>query len=163
MTAVNAGASGAGILDPEFSAKEDAMKVSDVMHAPAAWVEADTPVRDVALRMAEMDIGAIPVGRKDRLVGMITDRDLALRVLAEKRDPQTTRADEVMSPGVVWCRTEEDVEDAIHLMDQKKVRRLPVLDDRKRLVGMLSLGDVAHGTGLQLAGELARAVAGHHR
>ena len=163
MTVVNAIASGAGIVDPDCNAKEDAMKVSEVMHAPAAWVEADTPVRDVALRMAEMDIGAIPVGRKDRLVGMITDRDLALRVLAEKRDPQTTRADEVMSPGVVWCQAGEDVEDAIHLMDQKKVRRLPVLDDRKRLVGMLSLGDVAHGTGLHLAGELARAVAGHHR
>jgi len=142
---------------------EDTMKVSEVMHAPAAWVEADTPVTDVALQMAEMDVGAIPVGKGDRLVGMITDRDLALRVLAEKRDPQTTRADEVMSPGVIWCRTEEDVEDAIHLMDQKKVRRLPVLNERKRLVGMLSLGDVAHGTGLQLAGELARAVARHHR
>lgn len=139
------------------------MKVSEVMHAPAAWVEADTPVTDVALQMAEMDVGAIPVGKGDRLVGMITDRDLALRVLAEKRDPQTTRADEVMSPGVIWCRTEEDVEGAIHLVDQKKVRRLPVLNERKRLVGMLSLGDVAHGTGLQLVGELARAVAGHHR
>lgn len=139
------------------------MKVSEVMHAPAVWVEADTPVADVATRMAELDIGAIPVGQKDRLVGMITDRDLALRVLAEKRDPQTTRADDVMSPGVVWCQTEEDVEDAIHLMDQKKIRRLPVLDGKKRLVGMLSLGDVAHGTALQLAGELARAVAGHHR
>lgn len=139
------------------------MKVGDVMHCPAEWVEAETPVSEVAARMARLDVGAIPVGRQDRLVGMITDRDLALRVLAQKRDPQVTRADEVMTPGVVWCRTEEDLGDAIHLMDQKKVRRLPVLDDRKRLVGMLSLGDVAHGSGLQLAGELVRAVAAHHR
>lgn len=138
------------------------MKVNEVMHSPAEWVAAETPVSEVAARMARADIGAIPVGRNDRLVGMITDRDLALRVVGQKRDPEKTRADEVMTPGIVYCRTAEDVEDAIHLMDQKKVRRLPVLDDKKRLVGMLSLGDVAHGTGLQLAGELARAVAGHH-
>lgn len=139
------------------------MKVNEVMHAPAEWVGAETPVQDVAALMARADIGAIPVGQDDRLIGIITDRDLALRVVAQGRDPKTTRADEVMSPGVVYCRTEEDVEDAIHLMDQKQIRRLPVLDDQKRLVGMLSLGDVAHGTGLHLAGELARAVAGHHR
>ncbi len=139
------------------------MKVHQVMHSPAEWVAADTPVSEVAARMAAADIGAIPVGRDDRLVGMITDRDLALRVVAQMRDPQTTRAEDVMTPGVIWCRTEEDVEDAVHLMDQKKVRRLPVISEEKRLVGMLSLGDIAQGTGLHLAGELARAVAGHHR
>jgi CBS domain-containing protein len=142
---------------------EDSMKVRQVMHAPAEWVSADTPVCEVAARMAIADIGAIPVGRDDRLIGMITDRDLALRVVAQKRDLLTTRAEEVMTPGLVWCRTEEDVEDAVHLMDQKKVRRLPVISEEKRLVGMLSLGDIAQGTGLQLTGELARAVAGHHR
>lgn len=139
------------------------MKVRQVMHAPADWVEADTPVSEVAARMAEADIGALPVGRNDRLIGMITDRDLALRVVAQKRDPQTTRAEDVMTSGLIWCRTEEDVEDAVHLMDQKKVRRLPVINEEKRLVGMLSLGDIAQGMGLQLAGELTRAVADHHR
>lgn len=139
------------------------MKVRQVMHAPADWVEADTPVSEVAARMADADIGALPVGRNDRLIGMITDRDLALRVVAQKRDPQTTRAEDVMTSGLIWCRTEEDVEDAVHLMDQKKVRRLPVINEEKRLVGMLSLGDIAQGMGLQLAGELTRAVAGHHR
>ncbi len=139
------------------------MKVGQVMHAPADWVEADTPVSEVAARMANGDIGALPVGRNDRLIGMITDRDLALRVVAQKRDPQTTRAEDVMTSGLIWCRTEEDVEDAVHLMDQKKVRRLPVINEEKRLVGMLSLGDIAQGMGLQLAGELTRAVAGHHR
>lgn len=139
------------------------MKVRQVMHAPADWVEADTPVSEVAVRMAQADIGALPVGRNDRLIGIITDRDLALRVVAQKRDPQTTLAKDVMTPGLIWCRTEEDVEDAVHLMDQKKIRRLPVINEEKRLVGMLSLGDIAQGMGLQLAGELTRAVAGHHR
>ena len=139
------------------------MKVSEAMHAPAEWVEADTPVSEIAARMAKDDIGAVPIGRNDKLVGMITDRDLATRVVAKGLDAKTTKAEDVMTKGVVFCRTEESVADAVHLMDQKKIRRLPVLNDKKRMVGMLSLGDVAHAAGLQLAGELTRAVADHHR
>ncbi|MFX0541462.1 CBS domain-containing protein [Roseovarius sp. S4756] len=139
------------------------MKISDAMHGPAEWVEADTPVSEIAERMAKEDIGAVMIGQDDRLVGMITDRDLALRVVAKGLDAHKTKAEDVMSKNVVYCRTEETVEDAIHLMDQKKIRRLPVLDDDKRMVGMLSLGDVAHSSALQLAGELTRAVAGHHK
>ncbi len=139
------------------------MKVSEAMHSPAEWVSADTPVSEIAARMAKDDIGAVPVGKDDRLVGMITDRDIVLRVVATKRDATKTLAQEVMTPGIIYCRTEETVEDAIHLMDQKKIRRLPVLDENKRLVGMLGLGDIAHSVGLQLAGELVRAVADHHK
>ncbi|MFX0546756.1 CBS domain-containing protein [Roseovarius sp. S1116L3] len=139
------------------------MKISDAMHGPAEWVEVDTPVSEIAARMAKEDIGAVMVGQNDKLVGMITDRDLALRVVAKGLDAKSLKAEEVMSKGVIYCRTEETVEDAIHLMDQKKIRRLPVLDDDKRMVGMLSLGDVAHSVPLQLAGELTRAVAGHHK
>lgn len=139
------------------------MKVSEAMHSPAEWVKADTPVCEIAARMARDDIGAVPIGQDDRLVGMITDRDLALRVVAKKRDPEKTLAEDVMTRDVVYCRTEESVEDAVHLMDQKTIRRLPVLDEHKRLVGMLSLGDVAHKGGLQLTGELTRAVAEHHK
>lgn len=139
------------------------MKVSEAMHAKAEWVEADTMVSEIAARMAKDDIGAIPIGKNDKLVGMITDRDLALRVVAKGLDSKTTRAEDVMSKGVIYCNTEETVEDAIHLMDQKKIRRLPVLNEKKRMVGMLSLGDVAHSAGLQLAGELTRAVADHHK
>ncbi|MBE9638789.1 CBS domain-containing protein [Salipiger mangrovisoli] len=139
------------------------MKVSEAMRISAEWVSADTPVSEIASQMAKDNLGALPVGRDGRLVGMITDRDLALRVVAKKLDPETTLAIEVMSPGIVFCRTEESVEDAIHLMEQKQIRRLPVLDEKKRLVGMLSLGDIAHATSLQLAGELARAVSAHHQ
>lgn len=139
------------------------MDVRHAMHAPAEWVDAETPIKDVAERMAKDDIGAVPVGKNDKLIGMITDRDIALRVTAKGLDPSRTRAEEIMTKGVVFCRDESSVEDAVHLMDQKKIRRLPVLDDHKRMVGMLSLGDVAHASGLQLAGELTRAVADHHR
>jgi CBS domain-containing protein len=138
------------------------MDIAAVMHRNAEWVTADTPVSEVARRMRDADIGAVPVGREDRLVGMITDRDLVLRVLAEGRDPAATLAEEVMTQGIVYCRTGQTVEDAVHLMNQRKIRRLPVLDENKRLVGMLSLGDISHGAGRALTGELAQAVSEHH-
>ncbi len=124
---------------------------------------ANMPVSEVARMMREDDVGAIPVGRGDRLVGTITDRDIALRVVAEGKDPEKTTAEQAMTPHIIYCRTSETVEDAIHLMTQKGVRRLPVLDDRKRLVGMLSLGDLAHAVGRDLSGELLHGVTDHHR
>lgn len=138
------------------------MKITDAMHRQADWVSADTQISEVAKMMEKDDIGAVPVGKNDKLIGMITDRDIALRVVAKGRDPAKTTAEEVMTKGIVYCRTGETVEDAIHLMDQKKIRRLPVINDNKRLVGMLSLGDVSHAASRELSGELLRAVADHH-
>lgn len=139
------------------------MEISKAMHGPADWVSADTPVSEIAQMMNKEDIGAIPIGKEDKLVGMITDRDIAVRVVAAGRDPKKTKAEDVMTKGIVYCQTKESVEDAIHLMDQKKIRRLPVLNDKKRLVGMLSLGDVAHSVSRDLSGELLHAVADHHK
>jgi CBS domain-containing protein len=164
MTAVNAcvgvPAQGArrslGLGGPE-------MEIEKAMHRGVDWVSADTPIREIARMMKTDDIGAVPVGWDDRLVGMITDRDIVLRVVAAGRDPEKTTAEEAMTPGIVYCRTHQSVEDAIHLMEQKKIRRLPVLDDNKRMVGMLSLGDVSHAVSRELAGEAIHAVAEHHR
>jgi CBS domain-containing protein len=139
------------------------MEISAAMHRDADWATADTPVSDIAKLMQEHDIGAVPVGKNDKLIGMVTDRDIALRVVAAGLDPAKTTAKDIMTKGIVYCRTNETVEDAIHLMDQKKIRRLPVIDDNKRLVGMLSLGDVSHAVGRELSGELLQAVADHHR
>jgi CBS domain-containing protein len=130
------------------------MQIDKIMHAPAEWVEAKTPVIDVARRMKHADIGALPVGKDDRLIGMVTDRDLVLRVLAEGSDPTRTTAEQVMTSGIVWCLT--------HMMEQKQIRRLPVIDEKKRLVGMLGLGDIANAMPRQLLGELVNAVADHH-
>lgn len=138
------------------------MEISKAMHGPADWVSADTPVSEIAQMMNKEDIGAIPIGKEDKLVGMITDRDIALRVVATGRNPEKTTASEVMTGGIVYCRTHETVEDAIYLMDQKKIRRLPVLDDKKRLVGILSLGDKSHAVSPDLSCELLHAVADHH-
>ena len=138
------------------------MKVSDAMHKSVEWVDAETPISDIAVCMEKNDIGAVPVGKADRLIGMVTDRDIALRVVARGKDPKRTTAEQIMTPKVVYSTTQSTVADAVHLMDQKKLRRLPVLDGNKRLVGMLSLGDVAHSAGLEMTGELTRAVAAHH-
>ena len=139
------------------------MEIEKAMHVHADWVSVDTPISEVARMMEKDDIGAVPVGKDDRLVGMITDRDIALRVVAKGRNPDKTTAEEVMTKGIVYCHTHETVEDAIHLMDQKKIRRLPVLNGKKRLVGMLSLGDISHAVSRELSGEVLHAVADHHR
>lgn len=139
------------------------MEISKAMHENADWVDADTSVSKIAEMMKTADIGAVPIGKDDKLVGMVTDRDIALRVVASGLDPKKTKAEDIMTEGVIYCRTTETVEDAIHLMDQKKIRRLPVLDDKKRLVGMLSLGDVSHSVSRDLSGELLRAVSDHHK
>lgn len=138
------------------------MRITDAMHEGVEWVEAETKAIDVARRMREKDIGAIPVGKRDRLIGMITDRDLTTRVLAEGKDPSALTAEDVMSRGIIYCRTGETLEDAVRLMEEHRIRRLPVLDDDKRMVGMLSLGDISHKADRELTGEVMRAVADHH-
>jgi CBS domain-containing protein len=138
------------------------MDVSKAMHKGVEWRGPETPVAELSKIMREQDIGAIPIGENDRLIGMVTDRDLALRALDSGRDPNTLKARDVMTKEIVYCRTNEDIGDAIRLMEQKKIRRLPVIDENKRMVGMLSLGDAAHAVGQSMAGELVRAVADHH-
>jgi len=138
------------------------MEIATAMHPKADWASADTPVSEIAKMMQKDDIGAVPIGRNDKLIGMVTDRDIALRVVAKGRNPEKTKAEEIMTKGIVYCRTNESVEDAIHLMKQRKIRRLPVIDDDKRLVGMLSLGDISHAMSRELSGELLHAVSDHH-
>ena len=138
------------------------MKVRDAMHKGAEWVESTTLVPALAKKMRDLDIGAIPVGANDRLIGMVTDRDLAIRAIPDGKDLTKLTARDVMTKNIVYCRDTEEVEDAVRIMEQKQIRRLPVLDEKKRLVGMLSLGDVAHCTSHDIAGETITAVSGHH-
>lgn len=142
--------------------EERIMNIEKAMHKGAKWVAPETSVREIAALMKRDDIGAVPVGENDRLIGMITDRDLALRVLPDGADSAKLKARDVMTKGIVYCRTDQTVEDAIHLMEDKKIRRLPVINDKKRLVGMLTLGDVSHNTSRELMGELVHAVAMPH-
>lgn len=138
------------------------MKVKQAMHAGVDWCAPDTRLSDLARMMRDADVGAIPIGENDRLIGMVTDRDIVCRGLADGRDPDSLTARDVMTRGIVYCTEEEDIEDAVRLMEQKQIRRMPVLNDRKRMTGMLSLGDLSHAANRELTGELAQAVSAHH-
>ncbi|WP_045836970.1 CBS domain-containing protein [Hyphomicrobium sp. 99] len=138
------------------------MKVRDVMHKGAEWVSPQTPLSQVAQLMKDLDIGALPVGENDRLVGMVTDRDITCRAIAGSQDVSKMTAQNVMSKGIVYCTAEEELEDALRLMETKKIRRLPVIDGKKRMVGMLSIGDVSHAAPRSVSGEVITAVSAHH-
>ena len=112
--------------------------------------------------MNELDIGAMPVGKDDRLIGMVTDRDIACRAFANGRDVFSLTARDVMSEGVIYCSADEDLNDALRIMESKRVRRLPVINNQKRMVGMLSLGDISHAVSHELSGEVVEAVSAHH-
>ena len=138
------------------------MKVKDAMHEGVTWVGPETPVRELARAMRDEGIGSIPVGENDRLIGMVTDRDIAIKALADGKDPASLTARDVMHGPILYCRTEEDIDDAARLMEQHQVRRLPVIDETKRMVGMLSLGDIASASSRALTGEVTQSVAEHH-
>ena len=112
--------------------------------------------------MREQDIGAIPIGENDRLIGMVTDRDIALRAVANGKDISRLTARSVMTPGIVWCRDSDDISQALQIMGSKQIRRLPVIDKNKRMVGILSLGDLAHTASQRIAADATKAVSGHH-
>ena len=138
------------------------MKVKDAMHAGVEWFDPGMPIAHVARRMNELDIGAMPVGKDDRLIGMVTDRDIACRAFANGRDVFSLTARDVMSEGVIYCSADEDLNDALRIMESKRVRRLPVINNQKRMVGMLSLGDISHAVSHELSGEVVEAVSAHH-
>jgi CBS domain-containing protein len=139
------------------------MKVKDMMHKGVECVSPETPVSSIAKKMKELDVGAIPIAKDGKLIGMITDRDIAVRCVAGGEDPAKVKAKDAMTHGVVYCRDSEDVEDAVRIMEGKQIRRLPVLDEAMRIVGMVSLGDVSHALPRDITGEVTRAVSAHHR
>jgi CBS domain-containing protein len=101
-------------------------------------------VEEAARLMESEDCGSIPVEKDDKMVGMVTDRDIAIRVVADGKDPRTTKVRDVMSEGINYCYEDDDVADVSKKMTGRQHRRLPVVDKNKRLVGMLSLSDIAN-------------------
>jgi CBS domain-containing protein len=138
------------------------MKVKRAMHKGAMWISPETPLMEIAKTMQEHDIGALPVGENDRLVGMVTDRDIVCRGVAGGRDLSKLKARDVMTKGITYCRDENEIQEALELMQKHKVRRLPVIDANKRMVGILSLGDVSHAATHELTFEMMKAVSAHH-
>ena len=139
------------------------MKVKEAMHKGVDWVDPDTPVIDLAKLMRQHDIGAIPIGQNDRLIGMVTDRDIVCKGLADDSfDARRAKARDVMTPGIHCCREDDDLAKAVRHMEELKVRRLPVINKSKRMVGILSLGDVSRSAPSDLLSEILQSVSAHH-
>lgn len=132
------------------------MKVNECMSADVQVCSPGDSIGEAARMMKKIDAGFLPVGENDRLVGMITDRDLAVRGVADNRDSKTP-VREVMSAEVLYCFEDDSLDDVASQMASQQVRRLPVLSRNKRLVGVISLGDIsqANGKGMQAAAALA--------
>ena len=140
------------------------MKVKEAMHKGVEWVGPDTPVIELAKLMRKHDVGAIPIGEKDQLIGMVTDRDIVCKGLAEESfDPGRATARNVMTPGIHCCSDEDDLAKAVRHMEQLKVRRLPVINKSKRMIGILSLGDVSGLASSDLLSEYVKSVSAHHQ
>ena len=140
------------------------MKVKDAMHKGVDWVSPETPVTELAKLMCERDIGAIPIGENDRLIGMVTDRDIVCKGLAQSSfDATRMTAREVMTPGIHCCREDDDLAKAVRHMEALKVRRLPVINKNRRMVGILSVGDVSHSAPGDLLSEYVKSVSAHHQ
>jgi CBS domain-containing protein len=118
------------------------MQVQEIMHTTVQLADPNMTIRDAARKMRADNIGALPVGENDRLIGMVTDRDIVVRAVAEERSAGTTTVREIMSEGVCYCFEDEDLEQAAEVMAKHQVRRLPVLNRNKRLVGVIALADL---------------------
>jgi CBS domain-containing protein len=124
---------------------DEAMQVKQIMTREVEQVETKTPLIEAAQRMKSYDIGMLPVCDGQSLVGMITDRDITVRATANGFDPQKTMCREVMTPRVVCCFEDQQLGSAVKLMQDNKIRRLPVINRDRRLVGVVSIGDIALG------------------
>jgi len=118
-------------------------RIRDIMTSNPSTVEPDKTVVDAARIMKQEDAGVVPVTENGRLTGMVTDRDIAIRVVAEGRDPQSTPVREVASKDLVTVDPQQDLDEALRLMAQHQVRRLPVVEEAGRLVGVVAQADVA--------------------
>lgn len=139
------------------------MKVKDAMHRGVDWVNPDTPIIELAKLMRDHDIGAIPVGENDKLVGMVTDRDIVCKGLTQSGfDALGSTAREVMTPGIHCCREDDDLSKAVRHMESQGIRRLPVINKAKRMTGILAIGDISHAGPTDLLAECVKSVSSHH-
>ena len=126
-------------------------QIKEVMTKQVSVVAPDTGVQDIARKMRDEDIGAIPVAENDKLIGMVTDRDIVVRALADNADLRTIQARDIMSPKILYCTEDQTVDEVLKNMGEQQIRRLPVVNRDKRLVGVVSLGDLSQ-TGVKKVG-----------
>lgn len=134
------------------------MKIREMMTKGTRFVSPDTAVIEAAGLMRVHDIGVVPVLERDKIVGMLTDRDIVLQVVADAKDPRTTLVRSVMSTGSISVFEDQDVEEGVELMKKYQIRRLPVLSRVNKLVGIISLGDIAVDVHAGLSGNALKEV-----
>ncbi len=137
------------------------VRVEEIMHRDVRQTDPDMCLADAARKMRDMDVGCLPVWEDGGLIGILTDRDVTCRAVAEARDLANTTVRDVMSKDVAFCFDDQLAADAATIMRQKKVRRLPVLDHDKHMVGMLTLSDLSVNSP-ELTGQVVRSVSVHH-
>ena len=139
------------------------MKVKEAMHKGVDWVGPDTPVSELAKLMRDHYVGSIPIGENDHLVGMVTDRDIVCKGLAQEDfDARRATARDVMTAEIHCCREDDDLAKAVRHMEELKIRRLPVINKSKRMIGMLSLGDVGYSAPVEVLTGCVKSVSAHH-
>jgi CBS domain-containing protein len=139
---------------------EAQMKISECMTRDVRLANPDMTLREAARWMGKYDAGVLPVGENDRLVGILTDRDIAIRGIAEGKGPDS-RVRDAMSSDVRWCFEDDDVDEALQRMADEQIRRMPVLSREKRLVGIVSLGDLTNAARAAETGEALSAISRH--
>ena len=130
------------------------MELRDIMTRNVEVVNGNASLKEAATKMKKLDVGLIPVCDGDRLKGLLTDRDITIRATADGRDPSKTKVSEVMSTDIAYCLEDQAVDEAVILMEARQIRRLPILNQDKQLVGIVSLADIAvHVGDRDLTGE----------
>jgi len=130
------------------------MELRDIMTRNVEVVNGNASLKEAAAKMKKLDVGLIPVCDGDRLKGLLTDRDITIRATADGRDPSKTKVNEVMSTDIAYCLEDQAVDEAVILMEARQIRRLPILNQDKHLVGIVSLADIAvHVGDRDLTGE----------
>lgn len=129
------------------------MIIRDVMTANPKLCTPETTLKDAACMMRDLDTGFIPVCEGDRIAGVLTDRDMVVRSMCKGHDPAQAKVRDCMSQDICWIQQDQDIKDAIAIMEERKIRRMLVMDTQKRLVGVLSLGDLAETQGLRSLAE----------
>jgi CBS domain-containing protein len=130
------------------------MELRDIMTRDVEVVSAGASLKEAARKMKSLDVGLIPVCDGDRLQGILTDRDITIRATADGRDPKKTKVSDIMSTDLAYCLEEQEIEEAVSLMEARQIRRIPILNQDKRLVGIVSLADIAvHVRDRDLSGE----------
>lgn len=136
------------------------MKVSDIMTYDVDYALPTDSVKSVSERMRDENIGVVPVFDNGKPVGLLTDRDIAIRAVAEGKDPVQTKVSDIMTHEIIFCMENMDVEEAARIMEYKKIRRLLVKNENDEFIGILSIGDVAMSMTKELTGEVLQEVTG---